>query len=195
MNPESCLILKEKERIKYLRKKEKGQVKTVSEMTNRNLRIKRKQWKNNSRNYRLKKQAATESIENDANEPPSTENFQESQVKKRVLSEVRIQGKKLYNSKSTVSSVDDCNKGKNSEVLNIGDWVLVEYEKNLYPGELKAMCLKYVTVDVMVPARGGKYKWPFPKDIHNYPRTDIKRKISQPIPYDNRASQFYFPNL
>ncbi|XP_055924519.1 uncharacterized protein LOC129956613 [Argiope bruennichi] len=100
-----------------------------------------------------------------------------------------------YNSKSTVSSVDDCNKGKNSEVLNIGDWVLVEYEKNLYPGELKAMCLKYVTVDLMVPARGGKYKWPFPKDIHNYPRTDIKRKISQPIPYGNRARQFYFPNL
>lgn len=100
-----------------------------------------------------------------------------------------------YDSKSTVSSVENYNESQNSAVLNIGDWVLVEYEKNLYPGVIKSICLENVTIDVMVPARGGKYKWPFPKDIHNYPRTDIKRKILQPIPCDNRASQFYFRNI
>ncbi len=71
--------------------------------------------------------------------------------------------------------------------------MLVDYEKNLYPGEVKTLCLENVTVEIMVPARGGKYKWPFPKDIHNYAKTDIKRKILQPIPCDNCSSQFYFP--
>lgn len=64
MNPQSCFILKEKERIKYVKKKEKGQVKPVSQMTKRNLKVKRKQWRKNSRNYRLKKQALIKLNEN-----------------------------------------------------------------------------------------------------------------------------------
>jgi hypothetical protein len=79
--------------------------------------------------------------------------------------------------------------------LNIGDWVLVNYEKNLYPGEVKTLCSENVTVNIMVSAKRGKCKWPFPKDIHNYAKTDIKRKILQPIPCDNHPSQFYFPNI
>lgn len=46
--------LKEKERIKYLKKIEKGQVKPVAKMSARTLRNKRKQWKKNTRKYREK---------------------------------------------------------------------------------------------------------------------------------------------
>ncbi|GBN61837.1 hypothetical protein AVEN_173398-1 [Araneus ventricosus] len=100
-----------------------------------------------------------------------------------------------YNNKSSVSFVDNYKKSKNADELNIGDWVLVEYEDNLYPREVKTLCSENVTVDAMVSAREGKYKWPSPKHIHNYTRADIKKKILQPIPCDNRANQFYFPNL
>ncbi|GBL73735.1 hypothetical protein AVEN_230718-1 [Araneus ventricosus] len=92
-------------------------------------------------------------------------------------------------------SADNSKKSKNADELNIGDWELIEYEDDLYSREVKTLCSENVTVDVMVSAREGKYKWPSPKHIHNYTRADIKRKILQPIPYGNRASQFYFPNV
>ncbi|CAH0547526.1 unnamed protein product [Brassicogethes aeneus] len=47
--------LREKERLKYLLKKEKGQVKLVGDMNSREKRQKRKQWKLNSSVYRIKK--------------------------------------------------------------------------------------------------------------------------------------------
>lgn len=47
-------ILREKERIKYLKKKEKGQVKPISVMSSRERRQKRKHWKKNSQTYRDK---------------------------------------------------------------------------------------------------------------------------------------------
>ncbi|GBN99954.1 hypothetical protein AVEN_267370-1 [Araneus ventricosus] len=100
-----------------------------------------------------------------------------------------------YSNKSSVSFADNSKTSQNADQLNIGNSVQVEYEDNLYPGKVKTLCSESVTVDVMVLARRGKYKWPSPKDIHNYTRADIKRKILQQIPCDNRASQFYFPNL
>ncbi|GBO15663.1 hypothetical protein AVEN_186496-1 [Araneus ventricosus] len=64
-----------------------------------------------------------------------------------------------YSNKSSISFVDSSKKSKNADELNIGDWVLVEYEDNLYPGEvIKTLCSENVTVDVMVSAREGKYK-------------------------------------
>ncbi|GBO46032.1 hypothetical protein AVEN_193825-1 [Araneus ventricosus] len=94
MNPESCLILKEKERMKYLQKKEKGQVKSVSKMTSRNLRIIRKQWRKNSHNYRLKKQAVNE---NDVDVPSSNEGVPGLSSEQSIsLSEVQNSRKKIY---------------------------------------------------------------------------------------------------
>ncbi|GBO46030.1 hypothetical protein AVEN_193823-1 [Araneus ventricosus] len=54
-----------------------------------------------------------------------------------------------YNNKSSVSFVDNSKTSKNADELNIGDWVLVEYEGNLYPGEVKTLCSENVTVDVL----------------------------------------------
>lgn len=44
-----------KERLKYLKKKQKGQVKSVSEMSRQELKAKRQKWKKNSEKYRRKK--------------------------------------------------------------------------------------------------------------------------------------------
>lgn len=64
---------------------------------------------------------------------------------------------------------------RNVDSLNVGDWVLVEYGKCLYPGEVNALSCEIVTVNVMVSSRGGKYKWPYRNHINNYERTDIKK--------------------
>lgn len=56
-DPQAKILLQEKERFKYLKKKEKKQVKSVKEMTTRELRGKRKQWRENTKNYRQRKRA------------------------------------------------------------------------------------------------------------------------------------------
>ncbi|CAH0561766.1 unnamed protein product [Brassicogethes aeneus] len=72
-NTESLEKLREKERIKYLKKKEKGQVKPVFHMNARELRQKRKQWKENSKVYRNKKAIAHQNLQRiiDDTPPPS----------------------------------------------------------------------------------------------------------------------------
>ncbi|KAF5278151.1 hypothetical protein FQA39_LY05996 [Lamprigera yunnana] len=55
---------KEKQKLRYLRKKEKGQRKNVKEMTSREQRITRKNWKNYSSNYRRKKQLLKQTTNN-----------------------------------------------------------------------------------------------------------------------------------
>ncbi|XP_068617399.1 calponin homology domain-containing protein DDB_G0272472-like [Battus philenor] len=54
-NPEVLAKLREKERISYLKKKQKGQIKSVTAMSSRERRLKRKNWKKNSQSYRHRK--------------------------------------------------------------------------------------------------------------------------------------------
>ncbi|GBP80109.1 hypothetical protein EVAR_55927_1 [Eumeta japonica] len=53
-DPVSLEVLRGKERVKYLKKREKGQVKLISTMSSREKRQKRKNWKKNSQTYRYK---------------------------------------------------------------------------------------------------------------------------------------------
>lgn len=68
--PESLEKLREKERLKYLKKKEKGQVKSVSAMSSRERRQKQKQWRLNSSKYREKNQNVRKNLERLMNETP-----------------------------------------------------------------------------------------------------------------------------
>lgn len=79
----------------------------------------------------------------------------------------------------------------------VGDWVLVEYEGNLYPGETLESTKEYVTVSAMEPiefsALGSRmWRWPRTKDVHKYPVLDVIRTIHPPVPTGKRASQFIF---
>lgn len=66
---------KEKQKLQYLRKKEKGQRKNVEDMTPREQRITRKKWKNYSSNYRQRKQLLKQTTNNfiRQNSPPLTD--------------------------------------------------------------------------------------------------------------------------
>lgn len=54
-NPDSLEKLREKERNKYLKKKEKGQVKPIAFMSPREKILKRKNWRKNNETYRIRK--------------------------------------------------------------------------------------------------------------------------------------------
>lgn len=81
-------------------------------------------------------------------------------------------------------------KGSKYEV---GEWVMVEYDKTLYPGEILSINSENYIINVMVPSGNhNRYKWPSKKDIHTYSLIDIKCKLPRPTPCDNRASQYTF---
>ncbi|KAJ8885080.1 hypothetical protein PR048_011276 [Dryococelus australis] len=79
--------------------------------------------------------------------------------------------------------------------IAIGDWILVEYERKLYPGEVTQLCDNDNLVNAMEPTETGQYKWPLRKDILLYKRSDAKKKISGPIPSHSRISQFHFTEI
>lgn len=69
-NIESLEKLRENERLKYFKKKEKGQVKSINAMSAREARQKRKQWKNNSKIYRTKKGIVRQNLQRILDETP-----------------------------------------------------------------------------------------------------------------------------
>lgn len=81
--------MKEKERMKYAQKKKKKQVKAAKDMTTRELRQKRKQWKVNSKAYYKRKTnpssfAATTPPESPTERNHQQDNVQRNSAKKRV---------------------------------------------------------------------------------------------------------------
>lgn len=50
-NPEKFAIQKEKQRLRYLKRKEQKKIKSVADMTPREKRIQRQKWRDNSKRY------------------------------------------------------------------------------------------------------------------------------------------------
>lgn len=78
--------------------------------------------------------------------------------------------------------------------IDVGDWVIVSYDSDLYPGEVLAIVGANVSVHAMAKS-GGNWKWPEDdggeKDIVWYTKDDVKCKISPPVPVGSRG-QFKF---
>lgn len=68
-DPAKALEMKAKNREKYLKRKEKGQIKMASEMSEREKRSKRKLWRSSKREYREKKRKTQETEESHENHP------------------------------------------------------------------------------------------------------------------------------
>ena len=70
--------------------------------------------------------------------------------------------------------------------VEIGEWVLVEYDGQFYPGEVRAIQDLEYLVRVMIPA--GKYwKWPENIDEIYYAQDNIKSKLSAPDVVNSRG--------
>ena len=78
--------------------------------------------------------------------------------------------------------------------LSIGDWVLVKYDGNRFPGEVTTIGQNNdVKVNVMHKS-GPNWKWPKDADHIFYYRTDVVKKIDPPTVAEHRG-QFTFPSL
>lgn len=76
-----------------------------------------------------------------------------------------------------------------------GNWVAVEYDDIVYPGEITNIWDNQVEVIVMHPVSTNVYKWPATEDKHIYPLCDILKCILPPIPMGSRAAFFRFEDL
>lgn len=80
----------------------------------------------------------------------------------------------------------------------MGDWVVVEYDDNSYPGQVTDIHVqtKEVLVNCMIAAKcPGLYRWPeFGRDEIWYSPTKVIRKIQAPTPTTNRGDVFRFEN-
>ncbi|CAF4845706.1 unnamed protein product [Pieris macdunnoughi] len=90
-NTESLEKLQEKERLKYLKKKEKGQVKSAIHMNARELRQKRKQWKENSKVYRNKKALAHQNLQRILDYTPPSSPVSVQQLRENLAARNRRQ--------------------------------------------------------------------------------------------------------
>jgi len=68
----------------------------------------------------------------------------------------------------------------------VGDWVLVQYEKTNYPGEVKRVEHEECQVSVMVPA-GKNWKWPVRPDEIFYTHDNIVRRLEPPFIVNHRG--------
>ena len=64
-------------------------------------------------------------------------------------------------------------------MATVGEWVLVEYDGQLYPGEVIAIDNYEFTVNIMVKA-GKHWKWPDNIDQIYFPREKLIRKLNAP---------------
>lgn len=64
-------------------------------------------------------------------------------------------------------------------MAGIGDWVLVEYDGQFYPGEVRAIENNEYLVSVMIRA-GKHWKWPDNVDEIFYPQEKIIKTLSTP---------------
>ena len=90
----------------------------------------------------------------------------------------------------------DCDKQQTSsstpqnitaESVHIGDWYVVEYDGNLYPGEVIAIGAKNdYQVSVMLSA-GKNWKWPSPRDKIFYVREKLFKLLEKPEVANSRG--------
>ena len=75
--------------------------------------------------------------------------------------------------------------------FEVGDWVVVQYDKQKYPGEITDVFNEEVVVSAMHPASGKCFKWPNHMDKCIYPFSAIIAKIHPPK-VAGRRRQFSF---
>lgn len=88
--------------------------------------------------------------------------------------------------------VESQKEHKGNSDLTIGDWVVVDYEGILYPGEVTLVDEEGVEAVVMHRSSGKQYKWPPKEDKHKYIYQDILKQIEPPTPCNSRATLFTF---
>ena len=79
--------------------------------------------------------------------------------------------------------------------INVGEWVVVEYDGKKYPGKVTSKGEAGLQVSVMKPCFPSGWSWPSQKDEIYYNHNDIIKRIDPPIPKNNRGQWKFAQNL
>ena len=99
----------------------------------------------------------------------------------------------------TSSSINDCSERSDDEwyqeecskkappaAINIGEYVLCQYEGELFPGRVSAVHPEGKGAQVMAMEKcTGGWRWPKENDEIDYLEQDIIQKIAYPTPINN----------
>lgn len=89
-------------------------------------------------------------------------------------------------------NLSDTNTTESNE-FSTGDWCVVMYDGENYPGEITNVIGQEIQVQVMHRA-GNYFKWPCNPDKIYYTQDDILKKIQPPVVVGSRG-QFRFDNF
>ena len=78
------------------------------------------------------------------------------------------------------------------ESVDIGDWVVVNYDNKRFPGKVTRKNVNGMKVKVMKPSFPSDWTWPVRKDEIDYTFENILKKIDPPFPLNSRCSKWGF---
>lgn len=82
---------------------------------------------------------------------------------------------------------EQCEKLAPPAKVNLGDFVICQYEGELFPGQVTKVHSEGARVKVLQKCAGG-WRWPVHEDEIDYLPKDILRKITFPVPINNRGT-------
>ena len=71
--------------------------------------------------------------------------------------------------------------------LNSGDWVVVNFEGNLFPGEVVEVTNSQVVVVNVMHKSGNGWKWPKRQDVISYDIAEVVKTTEPPVPSGSRG--------
>ena len=89
------------------------------------------------------------------------------------------------NEKQSTSDADSNEWDDNVSKHSVGGWCVVEYQGNMYPGEVKKIVCGEYQVPIMVPT-GNNWKWPVMPDEIFYTADKLSKRLKPPFIVNNR---------
>ena len=82
---------------------------------------------------------------------------------------------------------------RDSHTYNLGDWVVVQYEGQEYPGKVMSLNETHIQVNIMY-RHGKNWRWPKTPDNIFYDQSSVVHKTGLPT-VAGRRGQFTFLNM
>lgn len=100
-------------------------------------------------------------------------------AKDNLKIKVRVSRKELVSPESDAETeIDDSHRSVVVQ-YHVGEWVLVKYDQQVFPGEIMVIEEEEVKVSVMVRSGSG-FQWPTPSDCLFYSLTNVIKKLEPP---------------
>ncbi|CAH0547035.1 unnamed protein product [Brassicogethes aeneus] len=185
-----CLFWPVKKPTKKLKRTTKEKVPSVASSTQWQEYYKKKQEEKDQKE-REKEERKRKREENKENKKLKKKKRPSTGPKRRVLDDTSSSDSsvevEVQSEEETYFQINELSPKCDSKDLNIGDYVIVIYEGEFFPGLIQKINSTSAFVKVMVKSNINTWKWPVKDDILWYEFKDIKEKIEEPMPTNTRG--------